>query len=138
MFFIYKFGEGGIVLYLLHAHRVLFTVLCTCQQNLFAIRNSSVRKYARTRIRLRLIGFLIPYSNKNGFGKSQPVFIRRRRDSNPRWSFPHTNVPGLHLKPLGHLSIGFCVFVVCFVIFALTKSKLLFSYNIKLLIKKQV
>ena len=40
-----------------------------------------------------------PYGSKN----------RRRGDSNPRWSCPHTNVPGLHLKPLGHLSIDFCV-----------------------------
>ena len=32
---------------------------------------------------------------------------RRRGDSNPRQSCPCTNVPGLHLKPLGHLSIDF-------------------------------
>ncbi len=29
---------------------------------------------------------------------------RRGRDSNPRCSFPHTRFPGVHLKPLGHLS----------------------------------
>src|SRR4051812_38161754 len=29
---------------------------------------------------------------------------RRGRDSNPRWSYPHTAFPVLHLRPLGHLS----------------------------------
>ena len=44
-------GPQWTVLDLLHAHRVLYSVLCTCQQNLFAIRTnfvSSVRKSART------------------------------------------------------------------------------------------
>jgi hypothetical protein len=29
---------------------------------------------------------------------------RRGRDSNPRYVLPHTRFPGVHLKPLGHLS----------------------------------
>ena len=29
---------------------------------------------------------------------------RRERDSNPRYGFPYTRVPGVRLKPLGHLS----------------------------------
>ena len=29
---------------------------------------------------------------------------RKREDSNLRWSCPHTDFPGLHLKPLGHSS----------------------------------
>ena len=47
-----KIGQRWIVLDLLHAHRVAFSVLCTCQRHLFAIRTnfvSSVRKSARTR-----------------------------------------------------------------------------------------
>ena len=35
----YYGASSGIVLDLLHAHRVLFSVLRTCQQNLFAIRH---------------------------------------------------------------------------------------------------
>src|SRR5581483_4944198 len=31
---------------------------------------------------------------------------RRGRDSNPRWSFPHTRFPVVHLRPLGHLSVA--------------------------------
>src|SRR4051794_4980245 len=31
-------------------------------------------------------------------------FKRRGRDSNPRWSFPHTAFPVLHNRPLCHLS----------------------------------
>ena len=30
---------------------------------------------------------------------------RRERDSNPRYDFSHTRVPGVHLQPLGHLSM---------------------------------
>ncbi len=29
---------------------------------------------------------------------------RRERDSNPRYGFPYTRVPGVRLQPLGHLS----------------------------------
>ena len=29
---------------------------------------------------------------------------RRGRDSNPRWSYPHTRFPSVLLRPLGHLS----------------------------------
>lgn len=29
---------------------------------------------------------------------------RRERDSNPRYGFPYTRFPGVHLQPLGHLS----------------------------------
>lgn len=29
---------------------------------------------------------------------------RREGDSNPRYGFPYTRVPGEHLQPLGHLS----------------------------------
>ena len=32
------------------------------------------------------------------------LFWRRERDSNPRWSFPHTPLAGERLQPLGHLS----------------------------------
>ena len=31
---------------------------------------------------------------------------RREWDSNPRYGFPHTRVPGVRLQPLGHLSIS--------------------------------
>ena len=30
--------------------------------------------------------------------------LRRKGDSNPRYSFPYTHFPGVRLKPLGHLS----------------------------------
>src|SRR5690606_39596725 len=30
---------------------------------------------------------------------------RRERDSNPRYGFPYTRVPGVRLQPLGHLSV---------------------------------
>ena len=33
----------------------------------------------------------------------QPAW-RRERDSNPRYALTHTRFPGVHLKPLGHLS----------------------------------
>ena len=32
---------------------------------------------------------------------------RRGRDSNPRWSYPHTRFPSVLLRPLGHLSSRF-------------------------------
>ena len=32
------------------------------------------------------------------------LYLRRGRDSNPRYGFPYTNFPGLLLQPLGHLS----------------------------------
>ncbi len=38
---------------------------------------------------------------------SVPISVpkwRRERDSNPRYGFPHTRVPGVRLQPLGHLS----------------------------------
>src|SRR5687768_14206185 len=31
--------------------------------------------------------------------------LRRRRDSNSRYSFPYTHFPGVLLQPLGHISI---------------------------------
>ena len=31
--------------------------------------------------------------------------LQRGWDSNPRYSYPYTNFPGLLLQPLGHLSI---------------------------------
>jgi hypothetical protein len=31
-------------------------------------------------------------------------FQRMGRDSNPRYGFPYTRFPGVHLKPLGHPS----------------------------------
>ena len=37
-----------------------------------------------------------------------PAFIhkwRREWDSNPRYAFTYTRVPGVRLKPLGHLSV---------------------------------
>ena len=30
---------------------------------------------------------------------------RRERDSNPRYGFPYTRFPSVHLQPLGHLSV---------------------------------
>jgi hypothetical protein len=36
--------------------------------------------------------------------RSRATWIRRGRDSNPRWSFPHTAFPVLHNRPLCHLS----------------------------------
>ena len=33
-----------------------------------------------------------------------PFPMRRKGDSNPRYSFPYTHFPGVRLKPLGHLS----------------------------------
>jgi hypothetical protein len=33
------------------------------------------------------------------------IFLRRRRDSNSRYSFPYTHFPGVLLQPLGHVSI---------------------------------
>ena len=47
-----------------------------------------------------------PTSIKVGF------LIRKGWDSNPRQSFPCTNVPGLHLKPLGHLSLGLFILFI--------------------------
>jgi hypothetical protein len=32
-------------------------------------------------------------------------------DSNPRYAFTHTRVPGVRLKPLGHLSFEMCCVV---------------------------
>ena len=34
---------------------------------------------------------------------------RRDRDSNPGYDYSHTRVPGVHLQPLGHLSIWFII-----------------------------
>src|SRR6185436_16081871 len=31
---------------------------------------------------------------------------RRERDSNPRYGFPYTRFPSVHLQPLGHLSVA--------------------------------
>ena len=31
--------------------------------------------------------------------------MAERGDSNPRYGFPYTRVPGVRLKPLGHLSL---------------------------------
>ncbi len=36
---------------------------------------------------------------------NKSTFWRRGRDSNPRLSFPNTRFPGVHLRPLGHLSV---------------------------------
>ncbi len=35
------------------------------------------------------------------------IYLRRGRDSNPRYPFEYTNFPGLLLKPLGHPSVFF-------------------------------
>ena len=40
------------------------------------------------------------WKNINNFN----AYWRRERDSNPRYGCPHTRVPGVRLKPLGHLS----------------------------------
>ena len=32
------------------------------------------------------------------------ILVRTGGDSNSRWIFIHTRVPGVHLRPLGHLS----------------------------------
>ena len=58
---------------------------------------------------LRTVKYLFDnkYINKRikVLNKSTLLYKKRRRgDSNPRQSCPCTNVPGLHLKPLGHLS----------------------------------
>lgn len=47
----------------------------------------------------------------------QAFKTRKGRDSNPRRSFPRTDVPGLHLKPLGHLSINIIVFLTYYMSF---------------------
>lgn len=39
------------------------------------------------------------------FESDQLSVLQRGRDSNPRYSYPHTNFPGLLLRPLGHLSL---------------------------------
>ncbi len=39
-----------------------------------------------------------------GPGLFEKVTVRRERDSNPRYSFEHTRLPSVHLRPLGHLS----------------------------------
>src|ERR1051325_6802065 len=46
----------------------------------------------------------VKFNEKANLRFSQVGFQRRGRDSNPRWSFPHTAFPVLHLRPLGHLS----------------------------------
>ena len=38
--------------------------------------------------------------------KKYCLLLQRGWDSNPRYSYPYTNFPGLLLQPLGHLSIG--------------------------------
>lgn len=38
---------------------------------------------------------------------------RRERDSNPRYGFPYTRVPGVRLQPLGHLSVCLAVGKPC-------------------------
>ena len=37
---------------------------------------------------------------------AKSLIWRRGRDSNPRLSFPNTRFPGVHLRPLGHLSVN--------------------------------
>lgn len=34
-------------------------------------------------------------------------YWRTERDSNPRYAFTYTRFPGVHLQPLGHLSVKF-------------------------------
>src|SRR5690606_29946666 len=45
-------------------------------------------------------------TGKNGANSVPPQGLkwRRERDSNPRYGFPYTRVPGVRLQPLGHLS----------------------------------
>lgn len=42
--------------------------------------------------------------NKTDANRRLFCFWRRERDSNPRYGFPYTRFPGVHLQPLGHLS----------------------------------
>ena len=80
-------GVGAIVLDLLHAHRVSLSTLRVCSLNLFAIRTnfvSSVRKSARTRIRLRLIGFL----------SHSDICIKQKTGINPVFNFINSEKAG--------------------------------------------
>ena len=68
MLLCFLWAGNGIVLDLLHAHRVSFSVLCTCQLHLFAIRTNSLhscRSYANPlepRQTCRSVGFLKPHN----------------------------------------------------------------------------
>ena len=45
--------------------------------------------------------------NNEARGRGLLLFWRRERDSNPRYGFgPYTRFPGVHLQPLGHLSVA--------------------------------
>jgi hypothetical protein len=43
--------------------------------------------------------------------KSFIINWRREWDSNPRYSLKYTRFPSVRLKPLGHLSAGWCVYL---------------------------
>jgi hypothetical protein len=43
---------------------------------------------------------------REGLGRPEIRDWRREWDSNPRYGFPHTRVPGVRLQPLGHLSVS--------------------------------
>ena len=50
--------------------------------------------------------FLYPLPPASALSSYSPFTapLRRKGDSNPRYSFPYTHFPGVRLKPLGHLS----------------------------------
>ena len=58
------------------------------------------------------IDFFMPFPDASKLapvqGMKKPTFsrfaLRRRRDSNSRYSFPYTHFPGVLLQPLGHVS----------------------------------
>ncbi len=54
----------------------------------------------------RLLQTLVAGSGVNSV-PTQGLKWRTGRDSNPRYAFTYTRVPGVRLKPLGHLSTGF-------------------------------
>ena len=47
------------------------------------------------------------FNPKKNFSINIYLSLRRGRDSNPRYGFPHTRFPSVRLKPLGHLSVYF-------------------------------
>ena len=56
-----------------------------------------------------LLRTLIATKGGKSAGIGVPGFIpkwRRERDSNPRYGYPYTRVPGVRLRPLGHRSAG--------------------------------
>ena len=53
---------------------------------------------------LRTLAAISGVKSATGGVRSSVLDWRRRRDSNPRYGFPHTHFPGVRLQPLGHPS----------------------------------